>query len=161
MQTMSILSRREVVRGIAATPAVAAATFTAAVSPDATLVALGVQFDEIARAIDSAIEQRRHFNALNTLLPRFDVVEAAILATEAKTIRGLQIKARAAHCALLGNLEPAVQATSDQRMSLSIIGDLIALDASICGATAQNTDIRRTRVVRQFESGLRHVVGAQ
>ena len=126
MQKISILSRREVVRGIAATPAVAVATFTAAVSPDATLVALGVQFDEIARAIDRAIEQGAHFNALKTLLPRFDAVEATILATQAKTIRGLQIKARAAHWALLGDLELANETTTDQRMSLSIIRDLMA-----------------------------------
>ena len=88
-------------------------------------MALGVQFDEIVRTLDSAIEQKDHFNALNTLLPRFDAVEAAILATQAKTIRGLQIKARAAHWALLGDLELAAQTTTDQRMSLSILRDLV------------------------------------
>ena len=128
MQKISILSRRDVVSGITATPAVAAARFTAAASLDASLLALGVQFDEIVRALDSAIEQKGHLGVLNALLPRFDAVEAAILATQAKTIRGLQIKARAAHWALLGDLELANETTTDQRMSLSIVRDLIALD---------------------------------
>ena len=127
MQKISILSRRDVVSGIAATPAVAAAGFTAAASLDASLMALGVQFDEIVSALDSAIEQKGHFSALNTLLPRFDAIEDAILATQATTMRGLQIKARAAHWALLGDLELAAQTTTDQRMSLSIIRDLMNL----------------------------------
>ena len=128
MPKISVLSRREVVSGIAASPTIAIARFTSQASLDATLISLGVQFDEIVAALDCAIEQGDHVNALNTLLPRFDVVEAAILATQAKTIRGLQIKARAAHWALLGDLELAAQTTTDQRMSLSIVRDLIALD---------------------------------
>lgn len=125
LQKISILSRRDVLSGIAATPAVAAARATPTASLDATLIALGVQFDAIVSALDSAIEEGDHFNALNTLLPRFDAIEAAILAAQAKTIRGLQIKARAAHWALLGDLELAAQTTTDQRMSLSILRDLV------------------------------------
>ena len=125
MPKISVLSRRKVVSGIVAIPAITAARFTPAASLDATLIALGIQFDEIASAIDSAIEHGGQFNALSALLTRFDTIEAAILATQATTMRGLQIKARAAHWALLGDLELAAQTTTDQRMSLSILRDLV------------------------------------
>ena len=143
MQKLSILSRREVVSGIVAIPAITAARFTAAASMDATLIALGIQFNELASAIDCAIEHGGQFDALSALLPRFDAIEAAILATQAKTIRGLQIKAQAAAWALLGNLDLAGKTTTDQRMSLSIIRDLIVLDAGNSGSNERNTDTRR------------------
>jgi hypothetical protein len=56
-----------------------------------------------------------------------DRIEAQIVATQATTIKGLRVKAQAACWALLGDLDPAGQPTTDKRMALSIVRDLIRL----------------------------------
>jgi hypothetical protein len=56
-----------------------------------------------------------------------DRIESAILNTQAVTMEGLRVKARAACWARLGDLDPASGSTTDERMALSIIRDLIRL----------------------------------
>jgi hypothetical protein len=52
---------------------------------------------------------------------RLAEIEEAIVNTQAVTIDGLRVKARAACWARLGDLDPASGSTTDQRMALSII----------------------------------------
>ena len=61
------------------------------------------------------------------VLEKLGRVGAEILAIQAKTIDGLRVKARAACWALLGDLDPAEDATIDKSMALSIVRDLIRL----------------------------------
>jgi hypothetical protein len=110
------ISRRERVGGIAslaATPAGAKA--------DTELVALGNQFDALTRVFDSADPWDDVAEA------QFAKLESAILDTQAVTMEGLRVKARAACWARLGDLDPASGSTTDARMALSIIRDLIRL----------------------------------
>ena len=89
------------------------------------LIAFGSEFDELAAQIDKAIVRRTDVG--QEILDRFDCVELEILMTEARTIDGLRVKARAACWALLGDLDPASESTTDKRMALSIVRDLIRL----------------------------------
>jgi hypothetical protein len=59
------------------------------------------------------------------VLDRYGWIEAEIVATSATTIEGLRVKARAACWALLGDLDPAGESTTDKRMALSIVRDLV------------------------------------
>ncbi len=109
------LSRRGVIAGIAAAPAT-----TAFAAPDTELLALGRQFDEVTRILDATEWSDA------AAVARLDEVEAAILGAEATTMEGLAVKARAAYWARLGDLDQDGEST-DQRMALSIIRDLIRL----------------------------------
>jgi hypothetical protein len=94
-------------------------------SGDATLIALGRQFDEVTAQIDHAIDHKSDLAA--GTLDQLGLIEAEILSTQAKTIDGLQVKARAACWGLLGDLDVAGQSTTNERMALSIVRDLIRL----------------------------------
>jgi hypothetical protein len=91
---------------------------------DAELVALGNKFDEIANALDDAIENKTD---LMDLLEQLRPIDAALAATSAKSIDGLRVKARAACWSRLGDLDPTDESTTDRRMALSIVRDLIRL----------------------------------
>jgi hypothetical protein len=90
-------------------------------SADAELAALGHQFEKIERVLDDSNW------ADDISFARLAEIEVAILNTQAKTVEGLCVKARAACWALLGDLDPTDGATTDRRMALSIVRDLIRL----------------------------------
>ena len=80
------------------------------------LLALGHEFDAVTAAIDAAIEDASSPPAvMTTLLERLGHLDAAIVATSARTMEGFCVKARAASWALLGDLDPAGAKAMDQR----------------------------------------------
>jgi hypothetical protein len=95
-------------------------TTPAGAKTDTELVALGKQFDALTRVLDAA-------DLWGDMAYALDRIERAILNTQAKTMEGLRVKARAACWARLGDLDPASGSTTDERMALSIIRDLIRL----------------------------------
>jgi hypothetical protein len=116
------LSRRVIFGALAVVPTVSMATIAEGVgSSDAELVALGRQFDKIVRDLEAGDW------ADDESFARLDDVEKAILSTQATTEVGLCVKARAACWALLGDLDPTGEPTTDRRMALSIVRDLIRI----------------------------------
>jgi hypothetical protein len=96
---------------------------------------------------------------MTTLLERLGHLEAAIVATPARTMEGFFVKARAASWALLGDLDPAGAKTIDQRMALSIIRDLIQLyDPRLESAPARSHNLPRVTDEPQAERLLRITV---
>jgi hypothetical protein len=91
-----------------------------AANADTELVALGSQFDALTRVLDAT-------DLWGDMADALDRIESAILNTQAVTMEGLRVKARAACWARLGDLDPASGSTTDERMALSIIRDLIRL----------------------------------
>jgi hypothetical protein len=121
---MMFLSRRELVVALAMPAVALRATIETETPPsDAHLVALGCEFDKVTAQIDDAIDQGSDINeeAFNEL----SRIDAEIVALPAKTVEGLRVKARAACWALLGDLDPGNEPTTDKRMALSIVRDLI------------------------------------
>lgn len=90
--------------------------------PDAELIALGRQFDDLAELVDRT-------GYITDVYAQFDAVEKAIVTQEATTMAGLSVKARAACWAVLGDFDPLNQPTTDRRMAMSIIRDLIRIHA--------------------------------
>ena len=97
-------------------------------SPDAALIALGDQFnqltdtwDELARQTNDTYENVDIIGLIETL----DPIEAAIVATPAKTIEGLLVKARAAYWSREGCIHPELEESTDKKMAWSIVRDLI------------------------------------
>src|SRR5262245_14027470 len=112
MGKRSRFSRREIVAGAIVTPALAKASGgDAAHSPDTNLATLGQEFDRIARFLDDNDWRDPDY------LARLAEVESAILMTQATTMEGLGIKARAACWALLGDIDPMSGETTDRRMA--------------------------------------------
>jgi hypothetical protein len=92
--------------------AIGAATLASAPGqrPDAELIDLGRQFEEIAAALDG--------DNAEAALDRLAVIEPTIVAMPAATIEGILVKARAACWTLSGDLNPNGP-TTDVRMALS------------------------------------------
>ena len=101
---------------------------TAGTIDDAKLIALGRTFDALATKIDQAIDHG--LNIAMDVLEQFGRVEAEIVVSPATTVEGLRVKARAACWALLGDLDPTDEATTDRKMAVSIVRDLIRLHDS-------------------------------
>ena len=125
METVRMHSRRLFVTGLAIAATVpvapnAIANSAAAEPADAQLLALGRLFDSIAAQIDGA---KFELNLLET----FDRVHSKIIATPAKTIEGLRVKARAECWALLGDFDHIEAPSTRHAMALSIVRDLIRL----------------------------------
>jgi hypothetical protein len=116
-------SRRALIAGLAVTPILPSQASEQLAQPDAELVALGHQFDELAAFL--------HYAGWgdDAAVTRFAAVERAILDCEAVTVEGLSVKARAACWARLGDLDPSIEPTTDKRMAISIIRDLIRVHA--------------------------------
>jgi hypothetical protein len=114
----SKISRRTALVSIAMAPTAVGAT----PDNDARLIELGRQFEEVARKFDDA-----DATAAGPLLDRLGHLEMAIVDMPATTMQGLRVKARAACWALLGDLDPTGEPTTDKRMALSIVRDLIRL----------------------------------
>jgi hypothetical protein len=123
------VSRRTVVATLALAPMLSVSEInTGKNTKNEELIALGEELNSVTAAIDAAIEEASSPPAvMTTLLERLGHLEAAIVATPARTMEGFFVKARAASWALLGDLDPAGAKTIDQRMALSIIRDLIQL----------------------------------
>lgn len=104
---------------------VASNPLAAASSADLPLLTLGRDFDTLAAKLDHAIATGVEFD--DELPERLSQIEAEIARTHASTMEGLCVKARAACWALLGDLNDPAGATTDERMALSIVRDLIRL----------------------------------
>jgi hypothetical protein len=92
---------------------------------DGELIRMGQEFSEVTRQIDDAIDQRSELT--HEVLERLDRLDSEIVATPAHTVAGLRVKARAACWALLGDIDPCRELTTDKRMALSIVLDLIRI----------------------------------
>ena len=95
------------------------------ISTDVSLSEPGYQFDGLAAQLDQAIANGS--DIAQDTLNQLSNIEAKIIATPATTVVGLRVKARAAGWALLGDLDAAGELTTDKRMALSIVRDLIHL----------------------------------
>jgi hypothetical protein len=122
---MKQLSRRAALISAAFIPALAAAVDAETAKADSTLLALGRRFDALAAQLDHAVEHGPNisWNALE----EFSRVETQIVATPASTIQGFCVKARAVCWALLGDLDASERSTAYERMTLSIVRDLIRI----------------------------------
>jgi hypothetical protein len=119
------LSRRAVVVGLGATSTQSTTLAAQNSSPDARLIALGHLFDEMTAQWDYAADSGSLFAGES--FERLSRIDREIVATEGKTTEGLLVKARAACWARLGDLDPLDEPTTDRRMALSIVRDLIRL----------------------------------
>ncbi len=88
LRRTSEISRRVLVAGIATTPVLSTAQAQVS-SPDAKLIELGIQFDQIVRALEDSDWANDEYSA------RFADVEGSILSAQATTIEGLCVKALA------------------------------------------------------------------
>jgi hypothetical protein len=97
-------------------------------SPDAELIALGRQFDSISPALDRASE---HDEAI-ALLDKMESVSSTIVATPAKTLQGLYVKARATVWAMLegDDFDPTKEDSMNDKIAASIVRDLLRLSAA-------------------------------
>jgi len=119
-------SRRAVVGSLVVAPMITTAALAKEMhSDDAELIALGRQFDDVAAQIDHAIEGKSDLTMDS--LAKLGILDAKIVAAQARTIDGLRVKARTACWALLGDLDATCQSSTDKRMALSIVRDLIRL----------------------------------
>lgn len=119
-----MLSRRALI-GLLANGPVVEYVGMMPVNADAELLSLGAKFDDITEELDSAVA--RGTDISEKVLGDLGLVEARIIGTSASTVEGLRVKARAACWALLGDLQSGDQSTTDKRMALSIVRDLIRL----------------------------------
>ncbi|HEY5505367.1 MAG TPA: hypothetical protein VIK28_09430, partial [Sedimentisphaerales bacterium] len=106
--------------------------------------------DTLAERFDQIISGSSDFD--DDFIAEFDCIENAILTSHATTIDGLRVKARAACWALLGDLNPSGELTTDKRMALSIVRDLILLYDSYL----ENPGALKKMVV-EIEDGASHL----
>jgi hypothetical protein len=118
---MNHLSRRSALGSLVVSPLVVTSTPAASIRSDTVLLELGRRFAAMATKLDNDIDVSWE------MLEEFNEVEAQIIATAATTLEGLSVKARVTCWALLGDLDPNEQSTTNERMALSIIRDLIRL----------------------------------
>jgi hypothetical protein len=118
---MKQLSRRSALFSAAIVPAAVLSSHVqiagAAPAADPELLALGRQFDAVAARLD-------HGDSAWETLEGFGRIYDEIVATPARTIEGLFVKARVECWGLLGDLDAG---QSNGNMALSIIRDLIRL----------------------------------
>jgi hypothetical protein len=119
-------SRRAFAFGLAAMPTSSVLPTTAVAElnpPDSELLAMGRELFSIQAALDHAGE---HAQAI-ALLERIDLVTTAIADMPATTNQGLFIKALATSWSLIDDFDPKEGVSSDMRLVLSILYDLIRL----------------------------------
>ncbi len=116
---------------LACTPVVSSAAICEQLpSPDAELIALGDRFNHLTDTWDELARQTNHTYEnvdIIGLIETIDPIEVAIVATRAKTIEGLLVKARAANWSREGHINPEKEECTDQKMAWSIVRDLIYL----------------------------------
>jgi hypothetical protein len=126
MKNNAVLSRRGVLGSLGASTVLAATVTPAeAASADAHLLTLGRAFDDAATQLDHAMANGTDVDW--QVLEQLGRLDAKIVGMAAFSMEGLFVKARAACWALLGDLDPAAQSTTDKRMALSMVRDLIRL----------------------------------
>jgi hypothetical protein len=125
------LSRRTLLTALICAPGISSqAVAGLPCSPDSDLIAFGDQFDHLTRTWDSVARQTNHtYNNFDIigLTEVINPIESAIVATRAKTIEGLLVKARAANWSREGRINPEAEASTDEKMAWSIVRDLIEL----------------------------------
>lgn len=119
------ISRRTTLGSLVASLVPAPTLSLSTSSADSHLLALGRDFDATAAKLDRAIASGIDFDG--DLLEQIDRLDTEIANTQALTMEGLFVKARAACWALLGDLEDSGNVATDRRMALSIVRDLIRL----------------------------------
>ena len=92
---------------------------------DSHLIASGRKFEQLTVRFDQIVAGECDFD--DSFIAEFDRIESEIIASHATTIEGLRVKARAACWALLGDIDPVGEPTTNRRMALSIVRDLIRL----------------------------------
>jgi hypothetical protein len=117
------LSRRTLIGALAASSVMPAVGAAASSAVDSRLVDLGRKFDQLSKYIDDPCGEGGLLT--KEFFTKFHQIEAEIHSIPAKTIDGYRVKARAACWALLGDIDPNTGSTTDERMALSIIRDLI------------------------------------
>jgi len=129
MVTDHKISRRAVVSSLAVAPILAASTLAAGQpSADAELITLGRKMETVSATLDRASDH----NEAMLLLDRLEALRAAIVATPAKTLQGLYVKARATAWALEYDCDlpdPVKESTPSDRVAASIVRDLLKLGA--------------------------------
>ena len=125
------LSRRALVTALVCAPVVSNVAICPPLSsPDATLIALGDQFNQLTGIWDELARQTND-TYLNVdiigLVEAINPIENAIVTTHAKTIEGLLVKARAANWSREGRIFPEQEETTDKKMAWSIVRDLVQL----------------------------------
>jgi hypothetical protein len=95
------------------------------------LIVLGREFDRItgswADLLQGHGDTDTEIRKINQLLELLGPIETAIVATPARTIEGLCIKARAANWSREGKIDPLNELCTDERMAWSIVRDLMQL----------------------------------
>jgi hypothetical protein len=126
MREGTFLTRRATLGSLAASPLLVIAKHVAATLTDeAHLLALDQDFHVVAARLDYAIAAGIDFD--DRLVDQLGRLSAEIALTQASTMEGLFVKARAACWARLGDLDDFDDMTIDGRMALSIVRDLIRL----------------------------------
>ena len=121
-----LISRRAILGSLAALPVPGSTQSLAEESTaDVRLQVLGRGFADAAAQIDYALEHRSELK--QETLDRLDRIEAEIVGLQATGMMGFRVKAQAACWALLGDLDPEGELSTDKRMALSIVRDLIRL----------------------------------
>ena len=128
MMKNALVSRRAALASLATSSLLVGTSPAFATSDaDAYLLALGRDFDATSAKLDSVLADGR--DPSWKLLEELTRLDTEIVATQAVTMEGLCVKARAACWALLGDIDAEGQETTDKRMALSIVRDLIRLSA--------------------------------
>src|SRR6478735_1634037 len=113
---------------------------THAEASDRELTGLGRQFDAVAAKLDRAIEHGLTIDWSD--LKEFGRIVDEIVVTPATTIEGLCVKARVGCWGLLGDLDdPGEETPADERITLSIMRDLIRL---------RHTDLERPGALKKL-----------
>ena len=122
-------SRRAIVGGLAATPALPASTVVAGInSADVHLIGLGQQLESNRATLERA---SGHDEAM-VILDKIDALTLEIVVTRAQTLQGLYVKARASAWALesdCGLLDPVKESSPNDRVAASIVRDLLEFGA--------------------------------
>jgi hypothetical protein len=121
-------SRRAFAFGLAAMPTSSVLPTTAVAElnpPDSELLAMGRELFSAQAALDRAGE---HAQAI-ALLERIDILSVEIADKAAVSIQGLYIKALATSWSVIDDFDPKAGVSSDMRLVLSILYDLIRLSA--------------------------------
>lgn len=125
----SFLTRRHILAAAAIAPTGALAGSDGA---DAELLWLGREFLRLAEQVDQLVDRASPDSdaddlTLGQFLKDMDAIEAAVLQHKASTIAGLAVKAWIVHWAKCQDLSPDDLHFLADRMALSLIRDLIAL----------------------------------
>ncbi|MFZ0846880.1 MAG: hypothetical protein WAM62_13905 [Pseudolabrys sp.] len=128
------LPRRALLTALVCVPVISSEAVTRQFcSLDSELIEIGAQFEHLTRTWDMVARQTNHtYNKFDIvgLIEFIDPIEATIVATRAKTLEGLLVKARAANWSREGRIYPEAEESTDLKMAWSIVRDLLDLSHS-------------------------------